>query len=527
MCLAERKRILTGTVLSVLQLFLLLSCIRNDIPHPIIKAQLLEFETVGQIGPAIIDYDDRTVLITLADTIDLRNVRVKKAVITDQAVASVDWSTGLDLTAPLRVTLSLYQDYLWQIIARQDIFRTFRIDNQIGEATIDVENRRVIAYVTKDTDVRNIQIREMTLGPTGAQIFPVYADLHDFSDCQEVMVTYRDITETWKIYVTNTDREVFTGAVDAWVNVAWLHGSGRADADNGFEYREVLSDTWVKVDPNAVIRSGGNFFARIAGLKASAKYLFRAYSDDLMGDEVEFTTEAAVPLENGTLDDWSLDGKVWNPWAENGTPFWSSGNRGSATLGESNTLPSDDIWKGKNHGKAGKLESRFVGIAGIGKFAAGNLFVGDFVRVDGTNGILNFGKPYSSYPTKLRCRYKYTSEPINYTSTEYSFLKGEPDTCSIYIALGDWDKQVEIRTKPSNRKLFDKNDPNIIAYAEFYSGVSVTDYQELELTLDYRVTDRKPTYIIVVCSASKYGDFFTGGTGSVLYIDELELLFDY
>ena len=36
----------------------------------------------------------------------------------------------------------------------------------------------------------------------------------------------------------------------------------------------------------------------------------------------------------------------------------------------------------------------------------------------------------------------------------------------------------------------------------------------------------KPTYILIVASASKYGDYFTGSTSSVLLLDEFELLFD-
>ena len=40
-------------------------------------------------------------------------------------------------------------------------------------------------------------------------------------------------------------------------------------------------------------------------------------------------------------------------------------------------------------------------------------------------------------------------------------------------------------------------------------------------------TSRVPTYIVVVASASKYGDYFTGGDGSVLFIDDFSLEYDY
>ena len=114
--------------------------------------------------------------------------------------------------------------------------------------------------------------------------------------------------------------------------------------------------------------------------------------------------------------------------------------------------------------------------------------------------------------------------PICLPSLPY---KDKPDTCAIYIALGDWDKPVEIRTNPRDRKLFDKNDPHVIAYAEFNSGTSVDSYTPLELTLQYKSTSRVPTHLIVVCSASKYGDYFTGGAGATLTIDEFSLEYDY
>ena len=143
------------------------------------------------------------------------------------------------------------------------------------------------------------------------------------------------------------------------------------------------------------------------------------------------------------------------------------------------------------------------------------------------NGVLDFGKPFTARPTKLKGYYKYTTAPINYASSDFEALRGKPDTCSIYIVLGDWTEPVEIRTNPNNPKYFDKNDPRIIAYAELNSGSTVQNYTQFELELDYRATNRIPTYLLVVCSASKYGDYFTGGGGAVLYVDDFSLEYDY
>ena len=35
-----------------------------------------------------------------------------------------------------------------------------------------------------------------------------------------------------------------------------------------------------------------------------------------------------------------------------------------------------------------------------------------------------------------------------------------------------------------------------------------------------------PTYIVISAAASRYGDYFTGGRGSTLYVDEFEFIYD-
>ena len=65
-----------------------------------------------------------------------------------------------------------------------------------------------------------------------------------------------------------------------------------------------------------------------------------------------------------------------------------------------------------------------------------------------------------------------------------------------------------------------------IAYGEFISGQSTTSYKQVEIPLEYRATNRTPKYIVIVAAASKYGDYFIGGEGSTLWIDEMELVYE-
>lgn len=288
-----------------------------------------------------------------------------------------------------------------------------------------------------------------------------------------------------------------------------------------FQYSLAETESWTDVD--AVIDTEAHTAtATVTGLAAQSKYIYRLV--DASGDELievakgEFTTETTLPLPNGSFQDWSNDGKVMNPWAEGDTPFWGTGNPGAANFIGNLTTSTDESVSGM----AAKLESKDA----IIKLGAGNIFTGDF-ELDGTNGILNVGRSFTSRPISLQFHYKYTSVAIGMIGQDVgdlANLKGRPDSCQIYIALAD--KSYELKTKPSERKVFDPNDAGIIAYGQFTSGKTTTNYQKQTISLEYKATDREPKYIIVVASASKYGDYFIGGVGSTLWLDEMELIYD-
>ena len=58
-------------------------------------------------------------------------------------------------------------------------------------------------------------------------------------------------------------------------------------------------------------------------------------------------------------------------------------------------------------------------------------------------------------------------------------------------------------------------------------GYDVPEYTRFEVELKYNATDRHPKYLLIVAAASKYGDYFTGGEGAVMCVDDFELLYDY
>ncbi len=508
-----------------LSLLALQGCIENDIPYPRIPAQILSVDAIGLTQAPIINNETQSVELILADTVDLKRVKITTASITKDATVTPDIVGTHDLTSPAQFTLTLYQDYKWSISATQTIEREFSVEGQVGNAVIESENKRARVFVSENVDLKDIKIKTLILGPQGITSYtPAVEMLQDFSQGpRKVTIQYHDIVEEWTLYVVPTKSNVSLTSVDAWTRVAWLYGSGLEQNDNRFEIRQADQSEWTPVPDEYMVSHGSTFSARVIHLQPNTQYVARAVITGETSNEISFTTGPEVELPNGGFNDWWLDGKLWKPWSEGGSPWWDTGNEGAATLGECNSLPTDDAVQGK----AAKLETRFVGIAGIGKLAAGNIFVGDFTGVQGTNGTIDLGQPFTYRPTKLKGYYKYNTGPIDYASNELINLMGKPDSMVIYIALGDWDEPVEVRTDPKNRKILDENDPHIIAFSKIQDSKIVSQYTPFELELQYRSTARIPRYIIITATASKYGDYFTGSTQSLLYIDEFTLEWDY
>ncbi len=313
---------------------------------------------------------------------------------------------------------------------------------------------------------------------------------------------------------------------EIWTNRAQLAGTLLRETTEtlSFQYREEGSQAWTSIPATL---SGTAMSANISGLKPGTTYEYQAVAGTSASVKIiTFTTEEATPLPNSSFENWqTLSSKAMVPYAANETPFWDSGNHGSATMSKNVTTP-DGTYKHSGAYSA-MLKSQFVGVIGFGKLAAGNLFVGTYVGTDGTNGILDFGQPFTSRPAKLRGYLKYTPGTVDYSSID-AMPKGNTDMGHIFIALGDWDSPVRITTKDKN--LFNKEDERIIAYGENILTESVQSSDggltAFEISLDYRSSNRIPTYIVIVATASRYGDYFTGSSSSTMWIDDFELIYE-
>lgn len=538
-----RNRLFFSIVCLLLSLFLG-GCIKNDLPYPVVELQITSIEVEGIVGEPAIDEVGRTVTVELEEQTDIQNVEITAVGYTEGTKPSKNIVGKHDMRSPVYVTLSMYQDYHWQVRATQNIERMFTVEGQIGATEWDVEKRTATVYVGFD-DHTNIHVTSLKLAAADITTYEWAdgVDPNDFSSVRYVYVTCHGRTERWDLYVKTTDVVVDIVRVDAWGKVMWLYGEGLSGTELGFRYREKGSQEWIEVGDVKV--EGGSFSACVKGLHPLTDYEVVAYSGEDTSAVKSITTESITPLENGGFENWTTIKKIVCPYLSEESAFWGTGNPGAAMVNATVTDKCDDVRPGSTGQYSAKLESKFANLAGIGKFAAGNLFVGRYISTVGTNGIVGFGRKFTSRPVALRFWIKYNCGDIDRIGTlpVGSALKvGDKDTGSVFIALGDWTKEeygkdamgeiagtddypviVDTRDKAT---FFNPKSDAVIAYGELLLNESIGEWQQVTIPLDYVTTSKVPTHILIVTSASRLGDYFTGSTQSVMWLDDMELLYE-
>lgn len=325
---------------------------------------------------------------------------------------------------------------------------------------------------------------------------------------------------------------------NAWAHFATLNGrvtGATSDGNYSFEYRVKGTEQWTLVTGEVHVLEE-TITQVLPDLNANTAYECRLVNDGNPAESVEFTTEEAMALPNGNFDTWFVDANNKNtqyPGESLENKFWDSGNEGSNTIKEVN--PTKKETSDVVSGSAARLTSTEVDAILFKVFAAGSVYTGDFLEAvvggfkpEDSGAKLSFGQPFEARPKCMTGYYKYNPVNVNYTSSKVPQVKsGDRDSCAIYIALTDWEKPFEVNTQSSTFVNF--SDEHIIAYGELakdeMSPPSMDGYEPFVIDLKYRDLNRKPKYILVVCSSSKYGDYFVGGVGSTLLVDDLELIY--
>lgn len=421
-----------------------------------------------------------------------------------------------------------------------------------------------ITVVNKDGDSHSMR-KELT----DAEGNPVKARDHFILNIKEsgtgesgISVTVDPTTHEYS-YTFNVSTKPTSGATmtaGAWDRLAYLQatnvvpGTGVSTEGMKFQYREasetaVLAETdeasWTDV---VTTTEENKYTAMLTGLTAETAYEYRLVNGN--GDVIStqsFTTgeaDAQTALVNGGFEDWCVrsaktaltNKNTTFPCSETdydaGNLYWDTSNRGANSISQ-----MDPTNKSTDFVIAGTYAAKLQSVKVLGSiFAAASMYTGSFggASMD-MSATINFGRSFTSRPIALHGYYQYSPANVDAVGdnlpADATVSEGNPDQCAIYVALTK--KTYTINNKQEDTFIDFEGDENIIAYGTIEGDYVKTNgaangYTEFTIPLQYKESQfgETPSYIIIVCSASKYGDYFTGGTGSTLYLDDFSLVYE-
>lgn len=387
---------------------------------------------------------------------------------------------------------------------------------------------------TNNSNNTNVMTQDVT-DVSARDYYKITYKLAEIGSMGGVTVTVDETTHQYDFTISIPRKSAIslqTSTPNTWSNFADLSAgvmSKTSDFDASkltFQYKKQSDAEWATI-ANSQLTAGSNdtYTTRLTGLAPNTAYVYRLRYDDgvstVNSNETKFTTEAQTAIQNAGFENWYKNGDVWSPNAQ-GESYWSSSNEGSAGVMGADYNVTTGITNGAYQGTSAQLQSMYVVI----KFAAASVFTGNFAGMIGTKGaMLNWGVPFTSRPSALRGYMKYTTGSINRGSQPSgAAAKGENDHCQIFCALlteqlkvanADNDKGYELSTAINWQ-----TDPRVIAYGELSQNTTDANWKQFNIPLVYHDTTAKPKYMLIVCSSSKWGDYFYGCDSAKLLLDE-------
>ena len=101
---------------------------------------------------------------------------------------------------------------------------------------------------------------------------------------------------------------------------------------------------------------------------------------------------------------------------------------------------------------------------------------------------------------------------------------GKMGSINIWTMSASLDWGIPFTVNPPESLVDYDNDEKIIGLGKLTIDKSMENYEKFNLDIKYR-SDRTPKYVTIVLSSSALGDYFTGGVGSVFYLDEFKFLY--
>ncbi len=219
---------------------------------------------------------------------------------------------------------------------------------------------------------------------------------------------------------------------------------------------------------------------------------------------------------------------------------WASGNNGFMFVAgnlPAEEYPTSSFSEGFIN-RAAKLLTCSTGPMGEANhtpLAAGSLFMGEF-QLDFAEPLksTHFGMSITQEPKVLRGYYKYKSGDVfkRYTDENGNYIDGgevldRKDSCSIYAVFFETDQNTtyldgtNVLTHPNIVSIAQLQNSN---EAEYWTIFEIPFVTKNGKTIDKQKLKNGGYSLTIVFSSSKDGDLYNGAIGSVLLVDEVELI---
>lgn len=394
-----------------------------------------------------------------------------------------------------------------------------------------VTNRSGSSY-TLSNDVTDVNARDH---------FIINYKIADAGSIGGITVKFDDSTQSYTFDVEvprQSSTSLNTQTANAFASFAYLKGAVTAKTSEfseeylSLQWKKSSDANWTSVPASSLTKGEQDSYSyKLSNLTPETEYVYRMnYNDgntNVNSNETTFTTEVLTTIYNAGFESWYADGKISVCGNAADGKYWNSSNAGAATYIGSVTTQDTSFKHGGN--SSAKLATAWA----VVKLAAASLFTGDFIGLIGTKGAkLDWGVPFTSRPSALKGYYSYSPGPIN-RGTQPSGVsapaKNSNDECQIFCALVTELFHVanaEASGYQMTTEIDWANDSRVVAYGQMTRNTSTNGaWQEFNIPLVYHSMTKKPTHMIIVCSASKWGDYFYGSDASVLNIDDFS--FEY
>lgn len=270
---------------------------------------------------------------------------------------------------------------------------------------------------------------------------------------------------------------------------------------------------------------------QVQDFSAPVEYVVTAEDGSVSVYKVSVLRGGSQPqLDNSSFENWYTETVVFStveqPGIDKASTIWGTANRGLALGGASGNTSKQE----RDNSNYVKMES--VAAPAIVRIAAATIFIGkftdDFPSINDPRSNITLGTPFSARPLSFSFSYTYQPGPDNADANGSPLSYG--DQCDIYLFL-------ENREGAEVKR---------VGTAWFRSGTTVSAWSRENVPIKYGPLDASDpwfdyaqpvqgevwgdgsetvTHITILATSSFEGDFFKGAIGSVLELDDIELVY--